>query len=91
MQEEAGLLSGVLAAALNQFKDDLIRDPDIEHEWAELCRPVRQELWPRTFGGETAALIAEYRRIAEVISAGDAAAAVFLAAATSMGSPGAGQ
>jgi len=84
MQEEAGQLSEVLAAALNQFKDDLIRAPEIEREWADLCRPVQQELWPRTFGGEAAALGAGYRRIAGAVFAGDAAAGAFLAASNEL-------
>ncbi len=84
MQEEAGLLSEVLAAALNQFKDDLIRAPEIEREWADLCRPVRQELWPRTFGGEAAALSAGYRRLAAAVVAGDAAAGAFLTASNEL-------
>jgi len=74
----------VLAAALNQFKDDLIRAPEIEREWADLCRPVQQELWPRTFGGEAAALGAGYRRIAGAVFAGDAAAGAFLAASNEL-------
>jgi hypothetical protein len=86
MLAEAGLLSGVLAAALNQFKDDFIRDPDVEREWVELCRPIRQELWPRTFGGESAALIADYSRIGEAISACDAAVGAVRTSAISIGS-----
>jgi hypothetical protein len=84
MQEEAGQLSEVLAAALNQFKDDFIRAPEIEREWAELCRPARHELWPRTFGGEAATLTAGYRKIAGAVSAGDAAAGAFLAASNEL-------
>ncbi len=87
MLGEAGLLSGVLATALNQFKDDFIRDPDIEREWAEICFPVRRDLWPRTFGGEAAALIAGYTRIAEATAASETAAEDFLAVAMSNGSP----
>jgi hypothetical protein len=87
MRDEAGQLSGVLAAALNQFKDDFIRAPDIEREWTELCRPVMRELWPHTFGGETATLIAGYGRMAEAVAAADVLAADFRAAATSMGLP----
>lgn len=87
MLGEAGLLSGVLAAALNQFKDDFIRDPDIEREWAEICYPARRDLWPRTFGGEAAALIAGYTRIAEATAASETAAGDFLAVAMSNGSP----
>ncbi|MGH3211851.1 MAG: hypothetical protein ACRDNO_29250 [Trebonia sp.] len=86
MLGEAGLLSGVLAAALNQFKDDFIRDPDIEREWAEICFPARRDLWPRTFGGEAAALIAGYSRIAEATAASEIAAGDFLAVAMSTGS-----
>ena len=87
MLTEAGLLSGVLATALNQFKDDFIRDPDVEREWVELCRPIRQELWPHTFGGESAALIADYGRIGEAISACDAAVGAVRASASSIGMP----
>jgi hypothetical protein len=87
MLEEAGLLSGVLAAALNQFKDDFIRAPDIEGEWAGICDPVRRDLWPRTFGGETAALIDGYRRMAEATAASGTVAEDFLAVAISIGSP----
>jgi hypothetical protein len=89
MLAEAGLLSGVLAAALNQFKDDFIRDPDIEREWKELCRPIRQELWPRAFSGESGALVAEYGRISGAISACDAAVGAVLTAAGTISVPGA--
>jgi hypothetical protein len=87
MLEEAGLLSGVLAAALNQFKDDFIRAPDIEGEWAGICDPVRRDLWPRTFGGETAALIDGYRRMGEATAASGTVAEDFLAVAVSIGLP----
>lgn len=84
MQAEAGQLSAVLAAALNRFKDDFIRDPDIEREWTGLCRPVRRELWPSTFGGDAVDLSAGYRRIAGAVFAGDAAAGAFLAASNEL-------
>lgn len=84
MLAEAGLLSGVLAAALNQFKDDFIRDPDVEREWVELCRPVCKELWPRTFSGESADLIADFTRIGKAISACDTAVGAVRTSATSI-------
>jgi hypothetical protein len=87
MLGEAGLLSGVLAAALKQFKDDFIRDPDIEREWKELCRPLRKELWPRAFSGESAALLAGYSRISEAASACDATAGAVLTSAVGIGVP----
>jgi hypothetical protein len=87
MLAEAGSLSGVLSAALNQFKDDFIRDPDIEREWKELCRPARQDLWPRAFSGESDALVAGYSRISEAIAACDAAAGAVLTSAVSIRVP----
>lgn len=85
MREEAGQLTEVLAAAMSQFFDRFARTPDVEDEWAELCRPFSEELWPELFGREPAVLAAGLSQIAGAVSASDAAARNFLAAAVGIG------
>jgi hypothetical protein len=89
MLEEAGQLSGVLAASMSQFFDQFTRTPDVEDEWAELCAPlaIRQELWPTTFGRGTDDLSAGLSRLSNAAAGSEAAARDFLAAAGKIGAP----
>jgi hypothetical protein len=87
MQKEAGQLSGVLAASMSQFFDQFTRSPDVEDEWAVLCTPIRQELWPKTFGRGTDDLSAGLSRLSNAVAGSEAAARDFLAAAGKIGVP----
>jgi len=63
MREEAGQLTEVLAAAVDQFFDILSHTPEVEQEFEILCRPIRRDLWPDLFDGTAAALRSGLDRI----------------------------
>jgi hypothetical protein len=86
MRTEAGELTEVLAALVDQFFDRFTRTPGVEDEFVKLCRPIRHELWPETFDGRTADLTDRLSQIADAASASSKAAREVLAAAASIGS-----
>jgi hypothetical protein len=89
MRAEASQLTQVLSAAADEFFDSFFRTPGIQEEWAGLCEPVREELWPATFGSGTADLVAGLGRIADAMSLAVAAAAEMRAAAAGTETSGA--
>ena len=84
MRAEAGQLTQVLSAAADEFFDRFFRIPDVEKEWTVLCEPVCEELWPETFGPESADLAAAIARIADAMTRASAAAAEMRAATVGM-------
>ena len=89
MRAEASQLTQVLSAAADEFFDNFFRTPGIQEEWAALCQPVREELWPATFGSGTKDLAAGLDRIAGAMSQAVAAAAEMRSAAARMETAGA--
>jgi hypothetical protein len=85
MQAEAGHLTQVLAAAADQFFDSFFCSPDVQEDWAALCDPVRRELWPTTFGSQSADLAAGLDRIADAMAQAGRAAAEIYAGAGELG------
>jgi hypothetical protein len=85
MRDEASQLSQVLAAALDQFFDSFARTPDVQEEWAILCEPIREELWPDLFGSGADDLVARLGQLAGTVSRAGAAAGEIRAAAAGMG------
>lgn len=85
MREEASQLTQVLAAAMDQFFDSFARTPDVQEEWAILCEPIKEELWPDLFGSGAADLVARLGQLAETVSRAGAAAGEIRAAAAGMG------
>jgi hypothetical protein len=83
MRDEAGRLTEVLAAVVDQFFDQFARTPGVEEEFAKLCWPVRQVLWPTTFDGRAADMAAGLRQLADAASASGQAARAVLASASS--------
>jgi energy-coupling factor transporter ATP-binding protein EcfA2 len=83
MRDEAGRLTEVLAAVVDQFFDQFARSPGVEEEFARLCWPIRQVLWPATFDGRAAAVAAALRQVADAASASGEAARAVLASASS--------
>jgi hypothetical protein len=82
MLAEGAQLTQVLAASADEFFDSFFRLPDVQEEWAVLCEPVREELWPGIFGAGTADLAAGLEQVAGAMArAGSAAAAMHAAAA----------
>jgi hypothetical protein len=84
MREEASQLTQVLAAAMDQFFDSFARTPDVQEEWAVLCEPIKEKLWPHLFGAGAADEVARLGRLAETVSRASAAAAEIRAAAAGM-------
>ena len=85
MREEASQLTQVLAAAMDQFFDSFARTPDVQEEWAILCEPIKEELWPDLFGSGAADLVARLGQLAETVSRAGAAAGKIRAAVAGMG------
>ena len=83
LRDEAGRLTEVLAAVVDQFFDQFARSPGVEEEFARLCWPIRQVLWPATFDGRAAAVAAALRQVADAASASGEAARAVLASASS--------
>jgi hypothetical protein len=83
MRDEAGRLTEVLAAVVDQFFDQFARSPGVEEEFARLCWPIRQVLWPATFDGRAAAVAAALRQVADAASASGEVARAVLASASS--------
>ncbi len=84
MRAEAAQLTQVLAAALDQFFDSFARTPDVQEEWAVLCGPIKETLWPDIFGAGAADEVARLGRLAETVSRASAAAGEIRAAAAGM-------
>lgn len=84
MREEASQLTQVLAAAMDQFFDSFARTPDVQEEWAVLCAPIKETLWPHIFGAGAADEAARLGRLAETVSRAGAAAGEIRAAAAGM-------
>jgi hypothetical protein len=89
MRREAAELNEVLAAAADQFFDQLVRTPGIEDEFAKLCEPVRHELWRDAFDGRTEQLRGGLTQIAEAAVGSSGAGRQIHAAAARVGAAGA--
>jgi hypothetical protein len=89
MRREAAELTEVLAAAADQFFDQLARTPGIEDEFAKLCDPVRHELWRDSFDGRTEQLRTGLAQITEAASGSRGAGRQIHAAAARVGAAGA--
>jgi hypothetical protein len=89
MRREAAELTEVLAAAADQFFDQLARTPGIEDEFAKLCDPVRHELWRDSFDGRTEQLRTGLAQITEAAAGSRGAGRQIHAAAARVGAAGA--
>ena len=64
MRNEARQLTQTLAAVVSQFYDGFCRTPEVEWEYARLCKPICRKLWPDAFDGSAGRLAGGLSRLA---------------------------
>ena len=84
MRAEALQLTQTLAAVVSQFYDGFCRTPEVEWEYARLCKPISRQLWPDLFNGSAARLSGGLSRLAAQATATTTAAHEVIAAASDL-------